>query len=73
MRKTADEFIDAVTEKVNSYVILGDVDGLGRLVEQVEILGGYEIIDALKKKGLGKDITALCDKAGKITSLGAKK
>lgn len=66
LRETADQFLEAVREKVDSYVLLHDIDGLDRLVTQVEILGGFEVIHALKEKGLSKEITALCDKAGLI-------
>lgn len=65
LQKVANKFLQAIKERVDTYVLLGQVDELGRLVEQVEILGEFEIIHALKEKGLSKDITALCDKVGK--------
>lgn len=67
LKETAKEFLKTVQERVDQLVFIEDVDGLGRLVEQVEILGGYEVIKVLKDKGLSKDITALCDKAGRIS------
>ncbi|MFA5307148.1 MAG: hypothetical protein WC365_06905 [Candidatus Babeliales bacterium] len=66
LKETADEFVESMREYAASCVILGDVDRLGRMVKHVEMLTGYEVLDALKKKGLQKDIDALCDKAGRI-------
>jgi hypothetical protein len=67
LRDVADKFLEAVKEKVDGYVLLGDVDSLDRLVEQVEILGGFEVIHALKEKGFADEIRKLCDKAGRKT------
>lgn len=67
LRETADEFLKTIQERVDQLVFIEDVDGLGRLVEQVEIIGAFEVLKALKDKGLSKDITALCDKAGRIS------
>ncbi len=67
LRATADEFLAVIKERVNMLVLLEDIDGLGRLVDQVEIIGAYEVIKALKDKGLSAEITALCDKAGKMS------
>ena len=69
LKDTANEFIRAVTERVNMLVLIEDVDALGRLVEQVDILSGYEVMKSIRDKGLGDDITALADKAGRIKSL----
>ena len=66
LRETANEFIRAVTERVNLLVLIEDVDALGRLVAQVDILSGYEVLKAIRDKGLGEDITALADKAGRV-------
>jgi hypothetical protein len=66
LRKVADEFINAVKEEVDSAVLLGDTDRLDRLVTQVDIVLGYEVLKTLRDKGLSKDITKLCDKAGRI-------
>jgi len=65
-RKTADAFLQTMKERVAMLVLIEDVDGLGRLVSQVDILSGYEVIKALRDKGLSKEITALADKAGRI-------
>lgn len=65
LESTAKEFLDAIHEKVSMYLLLEDIGGLGRLVTQVKILGGYEVIESLWDKGMRKEITELCDKAGR--------
>ncbi|MFA5307667.1 MAG: hypothetical protein WC365_09520 [Candidatus Babeliales bacterium] len=65
-KKTANEFIEVMTQYVNQCVILEDVDKLGRMVKHVEMLTGYEVIESLKAKGLHDEIRALCDKAGRM-------
>jgi hypothetical protein len=67
LRKIADDFLEAMKERVDAFLLLGDVDALGRLITQVDILGAYEVMKVLKDKGFSKEITALADKAGKIT------
>lgn len=62
---TADQFLVAMQEKVSTYLFLEDVDALGRLVAQMDILSGYEVLKTLRDKGMSKQITELCDKAGK--------
>lgn len=64
LKKTANKFVDEVREIVAHCLILEDVDKLGRLVTQVHILLDHEVLDALREKGLEKEITELCDKAG---------
>jgi len=65
LRKAANEFLRAVKEKVDSLVLLHDIEGLDRLVTQVEIVGGYEIVKIIRDKGFGKELTKLCDKVGR--------
>jgi hypothetical protein len=67
LRETADEFLRAVKERVNMLVLIEDVDALGRLVKQVDILSGYEVMKAIRDKGLGDKITALADEAGRTS------
>lgn len=67
LREVANKFLRAIKERVDMYVLTVDVDALDRLVSQIDILSGYEVMKALRDKGLGKEITALCDKAGMIT------
>ena len=64
LKSTADEFLNTMREKVSTYLFLEDVDALSRLVAQMEILSGYEVLNTLKNKGMQKEITELCDKAG---------
>jgi len=66
LRKTADALLETVKEMVDTYVLVGNVDALNRLVTQVNILSGYELIKVFRDKGLSSDITALADKAGRI-------
>lgn len=65
LKETADAFIEAIKEIVAHCLILEDVDKLGRLVTQVDILQGYNVLKALRDKGFSKEIIELCDKAGK--------
>lgn len=65
LRKTADEFLQVVREKVDSCVILCDVDGLDELVKAVEVVSGWQLVHLIREKGFGKELTELCDKAGR--------
>jgi hypothetical protein len=65
LAKTADHFLSLMKEKVSIYLLTEDFDALGRLVEQMDILSGYEVLKTLRDKGMSKEITELCDKAGK--------
>jgi len=62
---TAEQFLTVMKEKVSTYLFLEDVDALDRLVSQMDILSGYEVLKTLRDKGMSKQITELCDKAGK--------
>ena len=64
LRKVADDFLNVLSEKVDSLVIIGDSEHLAELIHQFDIISGFQVIRALQEKGLGKEITALCDKAG---------
>jgi molybdopterin/thiamine biosynthesis adenylyltransferase len=64
-KETACRFLEAIKEIVDHCLITEDVDGLGRLVTQIDILQGYEILKVLRDKGVSKEITELCDRAGK--------
>lgn len=65
LQKAADEFLEAVKERVDSLVLLHDIEGLDRLVTQVEIVGAYETVKVIRDKGFGKELTELCDKVGR--------
>ncbi len=64
LRKAADEFLNVMTEVVDHYVFVHDVEGLGRLVTQVHIVQDHALLQVLRDKGMSEEITALCDKAG---------
>ena len=64
LASTAEQFLTVMKEKVSTYLFLEDVDALGRLVSQMDILSGYEVLKTLRDKGMSKQITELCDKAG---------
>jgi len=63
LRKAADEFLEAIKEMVDMHVLLQDIEGLDRLVMQVEIIGAYEIIRAIRE--FDKELTKLCDRVGR--------
>ena len=65
LRKAADEFLEAVKERVDMYVLLHDLEGLDRLVTQIDIIGAYETVRAIRDKGFSKELTKLCDKVGR--------
>lgn len=65
LASTAEKFLTVMKEKVSTYLFLEDVDALDRLVSQMDILSGYEVLKTLRDKGMSKEITELCDKAGK--------
>lgn len=66
LNRVANEFLKAIHEEVSNCLLLEDVDRLGLLVSQVDIILGFEVIKTLKDKGFSKEITELCDKAGKL-------
>jgi len=66
LRKAGDEFLHSLKEEVDSCVILGDIDRLHGLVEVVDMFLGHRVIKSLRDKGFGEEITALCDKAGRV-------
>ena len=66
LEETADKLLRVVKEMVTLCLWTEDVDKLGRLVTQVHVLQGYEVLKVLRDKGFSKEITELCDKAGKI-------
>ena len=66
LRKAADEFLESIREEVDSCVFLGDVDRLGGLVNVVKIYLDHKVVETIRDKGLGEELTALCDKAGRV-------
>jgi len=65
LRKAADEFLETIKEKVDLLVLSHDIEGLDRLVTQVDIIGAYELLKGIKNKGFGREFTELCDKVGR--------
>lgn len=65
LRKTGDEFLQVVKEKVDMFVLLCDVEGLGELVKTVEVVGAWQLVRTIREKGFGKELTELCDKVGR--------
>ena len=72
LETTAKKFLNVMNEKVETYLLLEDIDALDRLIAQMDILGGYEVMKTLRDKGMSKEITELCDKAGRNSSLNQK-
>lgn len=66
IRKVGDEFRETVTDIVNNMVLLGDTESMSELSHLVAMYTAYNLLRSLKRKGLNEDITALCDKAGRI-------
>jgi len=69
LREVADEFLRTIQEVVDSYVLLGDVERLGRLVSVVNMHTSYELVKTIREKGFSKELTILCDKVGRGESL----
>jgi len=65
LRYAAKEFLDAIKEKVNMHVFLHDIEGLDRMVTQVDMIGAYEVVKGIRDKGFSKELTELCDKVGR--------
>lgn len=68
LRLVADAFLATIKEEVDSCVFLHDIDRLGRLVTQVDIVMGYEVVKVIRDKGFSKELIALCDKVGETKS-----
>lgn len=68
MRKVGDDFLEALRDEVDSCVFLGDTKRLDRLVTVVKRHLAAELMETLQEKGLGKELDALCDKAGRIVA-----
>lgn len=65
LRQVADEFLRAVTEKVDSCVVLCDVEGLAELVKAIDVVSGWQVVRTIREKGFSKELTELCDKVGR--------
>ena len=65
LRKVADEFLQSVKNEVDDAVLFVDFDRLNRLVSVVDMILSYGLVKSLRDKGYGKEITDLCDKAGR--------
>jgi hypothetical protein len=60
LRRLGEDFLKALREEVDSYVLLCDVDRLHGLIRQVDIYLGYRLIHDLREKGLGEELKKLC-------------
>lgn len=69
LRKLGDEFLDALKEEVDSCILLCDIDRLHNLTHAVDMVMGYEVLKVLRDKGFSKEITELCDKAGRVVKV----
>jgi hypothetical protein len=65
LQDVAAEFLAVIKEKVASLVLLHDLEGLDRLVTQVEMVGHFEIVKVIRDKGFHKELSDLCDKVGR--------
>jgi 16S rRNA U1498 N3-methylase RsmE len=66
LHKARDDFLKSLRTRIDVMIWVGDIDQFNRLLEQVEILGAYEITRIIREKGLEKELDALADKAGEI-------
>jgi hypothetical protein len=66
LRQVADKFVQAVKERVNVHVMMGDADSLNELVTQLEIVSGFQVYRALQQKGLDKELDAFLKRGQKI-------
>jgi hypothetical protein len=65
IRKCGDELLQVLKEEIFLCEITCDVDRFERLEMAIGHHTAYELLHNLREAGLGKDITALADKAGK--------
>jgi hypothetical protein len=66
LRKVANEFLKVVKERVDMHVLLCDIDGLNELIQAVKVVGHYQLVEIIHKKGFDKEFTELCDKVGRV-------
>jgi hypothetical protein len=69
LQKLRDDFLSSLRARIDVMIWVGDVDQFDRLLTQVEILGAYEISKIIHGKGLGKELQAIVEKAGQISSV----
>lgn len=68
LRKLGNKFLNTMKEEVDSAVLLCDMSRLHDLVHAVDVVMGYQVLKTLRDKGFNKEITELCDKAGRKTN-----
>jgi CRP-like cAMP-binding protein len=69
LQKLRDDFLSSLRARIDVMIWVGDVDQFDRLLTQVEILGAYEISKIIHDKGLDKELQAIVEKAGQISSV----
>ena len=68
LRKCGNELLERFKEEINACVILGDIDRLNRLTVIFKRFLAAELVSSLRKKGFGKELRELCDKAGRVST-----
>lgn len=72
LRKLGNDFLEALREEVDSSIILCDVERLDRLISIVHMSLDSQLLQALRNKGLDKEIRELCDLAGRKVEMKEK-
>jgi len=70
LRKIGDKLLEQIREQICIHVLLCDIDAMDELVHLIQLHANHQLLDTLRKKGLSKEITELCDKAGRISEGG---
>jgi len=65
LRRSGNEFVNAVENEVDSCIFLKDLGRLDRLITAVHNHLVSELVRSLRAKGFDKEIRQLCDKAGR--------
>jgi len=66
LRKSGDELLRLIGEVIDSYVILGDADGLNDLALLLHMHLDHRLLCGLRRKGFGGELEALATEAGKV-------
>ena len=69
LRKVGDEFLKTVKEAVDNAVFLCDIDSLDGLVQAIDVYTAYMLVKTIRNKGFSKDLTKLCDKVGRASTV----
>lgn len=66
IRERGDELLESIKEEIFLCEISSDLDRFGRLVSLYHHHSSFELLKALRDKGLDKEISELADKAGRL-------